>query len=229
VTEYLTENNLWEPPQPISSFDVLPLVLKVPGRKVPIVKALPSDCIFEVILEHPTLSTLSELELRWTTIPAISNFKMDLGGVVYQNMPFNGWFVSTEIVRNLIERYDVGPQMANAIGLDMENDVMWRQTVSCELERMVIYSFKKHKFTIVDPMTVGRSFCAHVQREREQYGRECPAQWSWIGGLLGKSVCSKTKYVLLPYEAYSKFYWCRRSNESNLALGNARFSGSSTI
>jgi nitric oxide synthase oxygenase domain/subunit/hemoglobin-like flavoprotein len=192
LTEYLVSNKLWEPPEQISRFDILPLVLKVPGKKKPFVKQLPKDSIFEVDLEHPTRPELSKLGLRWTTVPAISNFKMNLGGIVYQNMPFNGWFVSTEIVRNLMERYDVGPQMAQAIGLDMENDPMWRQTVSCELERMVNHSFQKYKFTIVDPMTVGRSFCTHVQREREQFGRECPAQWSWIGGLLGefKSVVS---------------------------------------
>lgn len=186
LTEYLVNNELWEPPEQISRFDILPLVLKLPGKKKPFVKQLAKDCIFEVDLEHPTRPELSKLGLRWSTVPAISNFKMNLGGIVYQNMPFNGWFLSTEIVRNLIERYDVGPQMAEAIGLETESDPMWRQTVSCELERMVVHSFQKHKFTIVDPMTVGRSFCTHVQREREQFGRECPAQWSWIGGLLGE-------------------------------------------
>lgn len=34
-------------------------------------------------------------------------------------------------------------------------------------------------------MTAGRQYCTHVQRERENFGRECPAQWSWIGGLVG--------------------------------------------
>mmetsp|Transcript_1755 Transcript_1755/g.3894 ORF Transcript_1755/g.3894 Transcript_1755/m.3894 type:complete len:1532 (+) Transcript_1755:163-4758(+) len=185
ITEYLISNNLWTPPEKISRFDVLPLVLKLPGKKKPIIHELPKDCIFEVDLEHPDRPELSALGLRWSTVPAISNFKMNLGGIVYQNMPFNGWFVSTEIVRNLMERYDVGPEIAAAIGLDTEKNAMWRQMVSCEVEHMVLHSFQKHKFTIVDPMTVGRQFCTHVQREREQFGRECPGQWSWIGGLLG--------------------------------------------
>ena len=185
LTEYLIDNYLWTPPDKLTPFDVLPWVLKVPGKKTPIVKYVPNDCIFEVTLEHPSIPELSSLDLRWTTVPAISNFKMNLGGVVYQNIPFNGWFVTTEIVRNLMERYDVGPDVARVIGLDIKTDPMWRQTASCELERMVNYSFQKNGFTIVDPMTVGRSFCTHVQREREQFGRECPAQWSWIGGLVG--------------------------------------------
>ena len=54
-----------------------------------------------------------------------------------------------------------------------------------QLERSVLHSFRKNKFTIVDPHSVGESFCVHVRREREQHGRECPAQWSWIGGLVG--------------------------------------------
>jgi sulfite reductase alpha subunit-like flavoprotein/nitric oxide synthase oxygenase domain/subunit len=186
LTEYLVYNKLWEPPDETTQFDVLPIVLKLSGVKTPLVHELPKDCIFEVALEHPTNPELSSLGLRWTTVPAISNFKMNLGGIVYQNMPFNGWFMSTEIVRNLMERYeDVGPDVANIIGLDIQTDPMWRQTASCELERMVIHSFQKNGYTIVDPMTVGRSFCSHVQREREQFGRECPGQWSWIGGLVG--------------------------------------------
>jgi hypothetical protein len=111
---------------------------------------------------------------------------MNLGGIVYQNMPFNGWFMSTEIVQNLKERYKgVGQDVANIIGLDIQTDPMWRQTASCELEGMVIHTFCKNGYTIVDPMTVGQSFCTHVQRKRQQFGRNCPGQWSWIGGLAG--------------------------------------------
>lgn len=54
-----------------------------------------------------------------------------------------------------------------------------------QLERAVLHSFQKNKYTIVDPHSVGESFCVHVRREREQFGRECPGQWSWIGGLTG--------------------------------------------
>jgi len=120
--------------------------------------------------------------------------------------------MSTEIVRNLMERYDAGPAVAKAMGIDMNKDPMWRQHASIEvslffggkrlglfltfrsinhypfalqLERAVLNSFQKNGFTIVDPITVGEQFCMHVRREREQFGRECPGQWSWIGGLVG--------------------------------------------
>jgi sulfite reductase alpha subunit-like flavoprotein/nitric oxide synthase oxygenase domain/subunit/hemoglobin-like flavoprotein len=185
ITEYLLKKKYWTPPIPRTAFDVLPLVLKVPGRKRPYVHELPKECVFEVSIEHPTRPELTALGYRWTTIPAISNFKMNLGGVLYQNMPFNGWFMSTEIVRNLLERYDAGPAICNALGIDMTTEPMWRQLASSELEKAVLHSFQKGGYTIVDPHSVGQQFCTHVRREREQFGRECPAQWSWIGGLTG--------------------------------------------
>ena len=185
LTEYLINEKLWTPPDYPSKFDVLPLVLKVPGVTKPYVHEVPSDCLFEVDLEHPTNPELSALGYRWATVPAITNFKMNLGGIVYQNMPFNGWFMSTEIVRNLMERYDAGPQIAKVLGLNVTSDPSYLDMASCELQRMVMHSFQKNGYTIVDPMSVGNSFCTHVKREREQYGRECPGQWSWIGGLVG--------------------------------------------
>ena len=112
MTEYLIANNLWTPPEKKTAFDVLPLVLKEPGRAKPYIHTLPPDCLFEVTMEHPTCPAFKSLGLRWSTVPAISNFKMTLGGVTYPNMPFNGWFVSTEVVRNLMERYDIGPTVA---------------------------------------------------------------------------------------------------------------------
>ena len=184
LTKYLIEHNLWQPPDNASPFDVLPLVLKVPGKTLPYVYKIPDEYVFEVDIEHPVYSQITKLGYKWTTVPALTNFKMNLGGIVYANIPFNGWFVSTEIVRNLIERYNVGPEIAKALEMDMKTDPLWKQRVFCELERAVLYSFNKNNFTIVDPTTAGKSFCTHVRRERDN-GRECPAQWSWIGGFLG--------------------------------------------
>ena len=185
LTEYLVKNKRWEPPNPRTPFDVLPLVLKVPGISQPFVHQLPDEVVFELPIEHPTKREITALGYKWTTVPAISNFKMNLGGIVYQNIPFNGWFVSTEIVRNLMERYDAGPAAALALGIDMAANPFWRQSAFLELEVAVVHSFQKNGYTIVDPYTVGSSFCTHVRREREQFGRECPGQWSWIGGLVG--------------------------------------------
>ena len=93
LTEYLMERNYWDPPENKTAFDVLPLVVKSPGSDVPFVYQLPSEFVFEVNIEHPSKPEITALGLKWTTVPAISNFKMTLGGITYQDIPFNGWSV----------------------------------------------------------------------------------------------------------------------------------------
>jgi nitric oxide synthase oxygenase domain/subunit len=142
LTDYLINNKYWTPPDFPTAFDILPIVLKVPGRKKPFVHQLPKDCVSEVVLEHPSKPEITALGYRWSPVPAISNFKMKLGGIAYQNIPFNGWFMSTEIVRNLMERYDAGPAVAEAIGLDITTDPMWRQNASCEVSGYTVFALE---------------------------------------------------------------------------------------
>ena len=134
LTEYLLERNFWKAPEPKSPFDILPLVLKVPGVEKPYIHNLPKEVVFEVSLEHPTNTKFADLGYKWGTVPAISNFKMNLGGILYQNMPFNGWFLTTEIVRNLMERYEgANEDIANCFGVDRKTNPMWRQFVAAEV------------------------------------------------------------------------------------------------
>jgi nitric oxide synthase oxygenase domain/subunit len=185
-TNFLVERNLWVPPSPRTAFDVLPLVLKVPNNEVLFVHELPKEVIHEVNLEHPDYPELEDLGYKWAAVPAISNFTMNLGGIKYPCAPFNGWFLSTEIVRNLLERYNTVEPLAETFGINLR-DKLLHQKVSVELETAVLHSFEKNDFTMVDPMTVGKSFLTHCKRERK-LGRECPGQWSWIGGLVGMHV-----------------------------------------
>ena len=183
-TEYLIKKGLWTPPETRTPFDLMPLVLKMPQINKPFLLELPDSLIHEVGLEHPNFPAVKELGLRWSTIPAITNFKMVLGGLVYPCIPFNGWFVSTEIARNLLERYQLTDTLAKAMNFKPTNKML-AQKVAYEMENAILHSFDKAKYTIVDPMQAGKSYMAHCKREREQ-GRECPGQWSWIGGLFGK-------------------------------------------
>eukprot|EP00551_Chaetoceros_affinis_P008357 CAMPEP_0203670684 /NCGR_PEP_ID=MMETSP0090-20130426/6683_1 /ASSEMBLY_ACC=CAM_ASM_001088 /TAXON_ID=426623 /ORGANISM="Chaetoceros affinis, Strain CCMP159" /LENGTH=1567 /DNA_ID=CAMNT_0050535593 /DNA_START=14 /DNA_END=4717 /DNA_ORIENTATION=+ len=182
-TEYLINSSLWSPPLIRSGFDLLPLILKMPGIAKPFVYNIPKTLTHELDIEHPQFPAVKGLGLKWGAIPAITNFKMNLGGLNYPCIPFNGWFVSTEIARNLLERYQMTIPLAKAMNIP-SNDRMLAQKVSAELENAILHSFEKHEYTIVDPMTVGKQFITHCKRERES-GRECPAQWSWIGGLVG--------------------------------------------
>ena len=183
-TSFLVDRKLWVPPSPRTAFDVLPLVLKIPNNDVLFVQELPKEVIHEVNIEHPDHPTMKDLGYKWAAVPAISNFTMNLGGIKYPCAPFNGWFLSTEIARNLLERYNAVGPLASTFGINT-NDKMLHQKVSVELETAILYSFERNDFTMVDPMTVGKSFLTHCKRERKM-GRECPAQWSWIGGLVGK-------------------------------------------
>ncbi len=183
-TSYLIEHKLWNPPAVKSAFDVLPLLLKIPGLDTPCVYELPRNVLHEVKIEHPKYSKVKDLEYKWTAVPVISNLCVKVGGVNYTAAPFNGWFVTTEIARNLMERYGASDHLATAFGYN-PTDKFVAQKVSAELESAILLSFEKAKYTIVDPETVGNSFLSHCKRERLN-GRECPSKWSWIGGLMGK-------------------------------------------
>lgn len=38
-----------------------------------------------------------ELELRWYALPAVSSMAFDCGGLQFTAIPFNGWYMTTEI------------------------------------------------------------------------------------------------------------------------------------
>jgi nitric oxide synthase oxygenase domain/subunit len=61
------------------------------------------DDVLEVEIEHPTIPEFKSLGFRWYAIPAISNFRMDIGGVTYGCLSFNGWYMGTEIMRDFLE------------------------------------------------------------------------------------------------------------------------------
>lgn len=39
----------------------------------------------------------SELGLRWYALPAVSSMAFDCGGLQFTAVPFNGWYMTTEI------------------------------------------------------------------------------------------------------------------------------------
>ena len=178
----------WTPPATPSAFDVLPLVIDVPGHEPRIYEWDRAD-VLDVPIEHPTEPRIAALGLRWCAVPAIANFRMEIGGIDYGCLPFNGWFMGTEIARNLWEekRYDRAEAIAAALGLDTSSEsTLWRDRAFLELNVAVIHSFAKARITLVDHQTASRQFMIHDQREKKA-GRECPAQWSWIAPAAGGS------------------------------------------
>ncbi len=180
----------WQPPNPISEFDLLPIVIDVPGHPVRMYE-FPRDEVREVLIEHPTIPEFASLGLRWVAIPALSNFRVELGGVDYGCIPFNGWFMGTEIARNLWEenRYGKANAIANVLDLDTSSEsTLWRDRAFLELNVAVLHSFQKASVSMVDHQTASQQFLTHDLREKRA-GRETPAQWSWIVPPAGGSTC----------------------------------------
>ena len=179
----------WTPPAVKTAYDTLPLVIDVPGQP-PRMYQFREEDVLKVAIEHPTYPAVGALDLKWCAVPAISNFRMDIGGVQYGCIPFNGWFMETEIARNLWEdgRYEKAEAIAHAIGLDTSSEqTLWRDRAFLELNAAVLHSFSKAKVTLVDHQTASRQFLTHDLREKRA-GRECPAQWSWVVPSAGGSV-----------------------------------------
>jgi nitric-oxide synthase len=172
----------WQPPKRPGPFDVLPMVIQSPGQP-PGIYRLGRDDVLEVKLSHPDFAWFAELGLRWHAVPAISNMRLEIGGICYPAAPFNGWYMGTEIgARNLVDvdRYDIVETVAEQLKLDRSNEqTLWRDTAVIEINRAVLHSFNAASVTITDHHTESRRFLTHLARE-ERAGRKCPADWSWI-------------------------------------------------
>lgn len=190
VTQAIIEKMGWQPPAPRTAYDILPLVIEMPGQEPKLYSFKPDD-ILEVEIEHPTIPGFQELGMRWYAVPAISNFRMDIGGITYACLPFNGWYMGTEIARDFLEdwRYDKMDEIATLMGLDTRSEqTLWRDRVALEMNVAVLHSFQKAKVTMVDHQSAARQFLTHDQREKKA-GRECPADYGWVMPPAGGSAC----------------------------------------
>ncbi len=187
LTEAITTLG-WRPPEPRGPYDILPLVVDMPGEAPRIFEIDPAE-VAEVEIAHPTEPGIAELGMKWCAVPAITNFNLELGGLRYSCVPFNGWFMGTEIARNLWEepRYGRAEEIAAALGLDTSSEMtLWRDRAFVELNVAILHSFQEARVTLVDHHTASRQFLYHDIREKNA-GRECPAQWSWIAPSAGGS------------------------------------------
>ncbi|MBD2498596.1 nitric oxide synthase oxygenase [Nostoc sp. FACHB-280] len=180
----------WQPPEPRTPYDILPIVIEVPGME-PKLYEFPQEEILEIDIEHPTIAEFKSLGLRWYAIPAISNFRLDIGGISYACVPFNGWYMGTELMRDFLEegRYNKLEDIAQILKLDTSSEhTLWRDRVALELNIAILHSFQKAKVTMVDHQSASRQYLTHDLREKKA-GRECPAEWGWVLPPAGGSVC----------------------------------------
>jgi nitric-oxide synthase, bacterial len=172
----------WRGGRPAGRFDILPLLVQEAGGPVTL-HDLPADAVMEVIIGHPEFGWLADLGLRWYAVPVISDMYLDIGGVCYPTVPFNGWYMCTEIgSRDLGDtgRYNQLPVIARHMGLSTASDrTLWKDKAMTELNLAVLHSFTAAGVTITDHHTESVRFLQHLDRE-ERNGRVCPADWTWI-------------------------------------------------
>ena len=163
-------------------FDLLPVVIQIGDRK-PKWFELPRDVVMEVELTHPEYEWFKELGLKWYAVPVITDMVFKMGGIEYPAAPFNGWFMETEIgSRNLgdINRYNILPTIADRLKLNRKSKInLWKDTALIELNRSVLYSFRKADVRIIDHHTASKHFMQFCKKEK-QNGREVMADWAWI-------------------------------------------------
>jgi sulfite reductase alpha subunit-like flavoprotein/nitric oxide synthase oxygenase domain/subunit/hemoglobin-like flavoprotein len=190
LTNAIIKKMGWQPPEPRTAYDILPLVIEVPGQETKMYHWQPDE-VLEVHVEHPTIPEFKELGMRWYAIPAISNFSVHIGGIHYGCIPFNGWYMDTEIMRDFLDeyRYNMMEDIAKVLKLDTSSEqTLWRDRAALELNIAILHSFQKAKVTMVDHQTASRQFLTHDLREKKA-GRECPGDWGWVVPAAGGSAC----------------------------------------
>ena len=163
-------------------FDLLPLIIQMPDQK-PQWFEIPPDAVMEVPISHPDYPWFAELGLKWHALPAVSDWRLEIGGISYSAAPFSGWYMSTEIgARNFgdVSRYNLLPVIAERLGLNTRSKLsLWKDLALIELNKAVLHSFAGCGVTMVDHHTASDQFMRHMQREAE-FGRVVPADWGRI-------------------------------------------------
>ncbi len=179
----------WEPPTPRTRFDILPLIVQMPGLQAQWAE-IPRSLVTEVPIHHPGLPWFEELGLKWFALPSVCNLALDAGGVVYRAAPFSRWYTSPEIGARYLgasDRYNVLPEIARRMGLDTSSArTLWNERAALELDVAVLSSFDRHSVKIMDAPHTMHAFQRFEAQERK-VGREFYARWIWIFSYLTRS------------------------------------------
>jgi nitric-oxide synthase len=181
----------WNAPVIPSAFDLLPLLIEIPGES-PRLFDLPPEAVMEVEISHPFLPWFADLGLKWHALPAVCDMALEADGLRYTAAPFSGFYMLTEIgSRNLGDtcRYDQTRVVAERMGLDTgTNSSFWKDRALVELNAAVLHSFRKEGVTIVDHHTASEQFMRHLENEKA-IGRKVPGDWPWLVPPLSGSAC----------------------------------------
>lgn len=161
-------------------FCILPLLLEAPGYP-PQLFELPEHVHHVVELTHSDYPALARLKLRWYGIPALAALCFDLGGVHYSCAPFNGWYMGTEIMRDLLDtqRYNLITQIQRALELPTETHALHRDHVQLIVNQAILQSFDSAGIMIQDHHSASDGFMRFYEDEQRVRGY-CPSDWVWL-------------------------------------------------
>lgn len=163
-------------------FDILPLVIQ-DESSTPKLFEIPPEIIKEVQITHPDIKGFNDLNIKWYSVPIISDMRLEIGGISYPMAPFNGWYMGTEIgARNLADdyRYDYLPQIAKLMDLDhTSNRSLWKDKALVELNVAVLHSYHQAGVTLVDHHTAAKQFQVFEEQEKKA-GRALTGDWTWL-------------------------------------------------
>ncbi|CAF3904232.1 unnamed protein product [Rotaria sp. Silwood1] len=170
-----------------TEWDFLPVIVQVDPNETPSWYEIPEDLRYEVFLSHPDPkynTAIKSLGLRWCAQPFVADKAIEIGGIFYRCVPFSGWFMQTEVGRDLcdIQRYNFIPKLAAALDLDISaaaNSKLNVDRLYVEVNAAILHSFEKAKVAIVDHHTAAAGFLKFMKAEIKQRGNT-PADWVWL-------------------------------------------------
>lgn len=229
LTERIME--LGWPGGDMTPFDVLPLVIERGSYGAQWFE-IPEQEVLQVPISHPRFPWFEDLGLKWYAVPAVSNMALDLGGIQYPFIPFNGFYMGTEIgARNLSDanRYNMLPEIARRMGLDTEYSyTLWKDAALLELNIAVLHSFKSSGVRMMDHHSLSEFFLK-FDKDESACQREVHADWTWlVPPISGSSVeiFHQDKWentVLKPNYFYMDKAWESLSDSPNPQLPKSSF------
>ncbi|CAF1680816.1 unnamed protein product, partial [Adineta ricciae] len=193
-----------------TQWDFLPIIVQVDPCQPPSWYELPDDLKLEVLLSHrdPKYdAAIKQLGLRWVAQPYVADKAIEIGGLLYRCVPFSGWFMETEIGRDLcdVQRYNFIPKLAKLLNLDVTsaaNSQLNIDRIYVEINAAALYSFEKAKISIVDHHTAAAGFMKFFKQEVAQRGNT-PGDWVWLvppisGGMSSLFHQEMLNYIVKP-------------------------------